>query len=281
MCTVGRHFRLNGTRVLAYHSVDDSGSVLSTSPAIFRRHMAYLKKNGYKTISLSDYLDKKIRGAMNSSEFVITFDDGFQSLFAHAFPILKEYSFEAVVFLVTDYVGKKAGWMKRDEDAIMAGLVPQLTLPSKEIEAEKERLRTFADYKILSWEEIQEMQRHGIEFQSHSCSHPFFSTLDKETIRKELELSRTVLEDKLQKKITWFCYPYGDYKHADITILLRDIGYEGAFADDWNSAREKNDERYLMNRVPVWSLTTESDLDFYFSAGYEWYRYIVNLIKKS
>ena len=103
------------TRILFYHSIDDTGSDISTSVETFQRQMAFLKQENYHTISLSDYIGK-IHGNKEPShqDVIITFDDGFKSTYLQAYQILIKFGCIATVFLTTDYVDGYANWILRD-----------------------------------------------------------------------------------------------------------------------------------------------------------------------
>ena len=67
--------------ILTYHSIDDSGSVISVSPAQFRRHMQILTEKRIRVVPLRDV--QATPGAV-----ALTFDDGYRNLVEHAAPVL-------------------------------------------------------------------------------------------------------------------------------------------------------------------------------------------------
>lgn len=86
--------------ILTFHALDEGPSVISFSPRLFRRGMARLHDSGYRTLSLLEAVDRLRRGApFPNRPFVITFDDGYQSVYAEAFPVLQRYGMSATVFL--------------------------------------------------------------------------------------------------------------------------------------------------------------------------------------
>lgn len=64
-------------------------------------------------------------------------------------------------------------------------------------------------YDFLTWDEVRTMARHGIEFGSHTESHPILATLDDASLSAELRQSKRTLEDELQTPCTTFAYPNG------------------------------------------------------------------------
>jgi len=275
---VGRFLPLARIPVLAYHSVGLSDSVLSTHPAVFRKQLAYLKSRGYGTCSLSDYMQQEGRNPTRDERaFLITFDDGFEDLYTYAFPILQELSFTAVIFLVTDFVGKRAGWIARDRDHIRERLVPNLKMTRGKVQAEIETLRSFENARLLSWTQVTQMHRYGIDFQSHSCSHPFLSDLAPPAVQREIRDSKAALEAKLGGAIQCFAYPYGDYNQPCLQAALQETGYAMAFCDNWSAARNKTQDPYETNRIPIGNEADAVYLRLCFSPGFPWYRCLAAL----
>jgi peptidoglycan/xylan/chitin deacetylase (PgdA/CDA1 family) len=92
--------------IIYYHAINDNITgieELFVSPSDFDNQMAYLKENGYTTISFDE-----IGNAGNIEKpILITFDDGYEDKYTNAYPILKKYGFKATIFLVSNYIGKK------------------------------------------------------------------------------------------------------------------------------------------------------------------------------
>ena len=174
--------------ILAYHSLDDSRSVLSTSPAIFAEQMKVLHDAEVRVVSLSDVADEIPPCSNRGSEVVLTFDDGFRNVYEHALPVLQTYGFPATVFLVTDYCEKTNSW------------------PGQTVRIEGEQL--------LGWREIQEMSQAGISFGSHTRTHPDLRKLSIEEAEEELASSKKAIADATGLPVDTFAYPYGAYDAA-------------------------------------------------------------------
>src|SRR5262249_3339422 len=103
---------------LTFHTLDDRPSVIAFSPRMFQRGIARLHKRGYRTVSLLEAVDCLRRGTpFPDRSFVITFDDGYQTVYDVAFPVLQRYGMSATVFLT---VGEKG-------TANPAGRLPSLS----------------------------------------------------------------------------------------------------------------------------------------------------------
>ncbi len=92
--------------VLTFHALDDRPLVISFSPRLFRLGISKLYEGGYRSLSLLEGADCIRRGKpFPERSFVITFDDGYQTVFDEAFPVLRRYNMTATVFLT---VGEKS-----------------------------------------------------------------------------------------------------------------------------------------------------------------------------
>jgi peptidoglycan/xylan/chitin deacetylase (PgdA/CDA1 family) len=200
---------MNGTPILGYHSIDDSGSSISIAPSQFEEQMGFLYKKEYKTITLRDYLDSIMMNQPTPRKsIVLTFDDGYKNNYDIAFPILRVFGFTATIFLVTGFMGKTDSW---------------------------EKDKGIPDFPLLSWNEVLEMKKYGIDFQPHSHSHPLLTDLTGDEIKAELINSKKEIESRLNKKAEVFCYPHGKYDDEVIKIL-KDLGFKAAVTTrfGWN-----------------------------------------------
>ena len=174
-----------GTRILCYHRVNDENrDYLSVPVASFREQMKFLAEEGYRTINLSEAGHSK----PNDKSIIITFDDGFQDNYEHAFPILLEYGFSATIFCIAKQVGGPT---------------------------------------YLTKQEIWEMRLDGFEFGSHALSHPHLPELSTEKKWWEIFGSKRFLEELLSFQCDWFCYPYGEYDWETVQLVKR-AGYRAA-----------------------------------------------------
>jgi peptidoglycan/xylan/chitin deacetylase (PgdA/CDA1 family) len=172
--------------ILTFHALDLQKSPISFPPHLFKRGLARLNANGYRTYSL----EQAAEHARNGRPFPIrasamTFDDGYQSVYEEAFPILSKFHMTATVFLA---VGSGGGSVER--------------LPSLNGRA------------MLSWHEIREMHRHGIAFGAHTLSHPDLSRLPPSLAEREMIESKRIIEHVLGVPVSSFAYPFGRYDAA-------------------------------------------------------------------
>ena len=254
LALIGRISQKRGIPVLLYHSIDTTGSVISIASEEFRRQMAYLNATGYKTISLTDFLGYLRSETVPHEKIVIlTFDDGFKNNYTEAFPVLREYGFTATIFLTTDYIDRVCSWEKHD---------------------------SIARLPLLSWDEIKEMSDYGIDFESHTFSHPYLSRLSREEMINELLGSKTVIETRLNKQVTFFCHPYGD-SSRETQEAVRKCGYVGAFGGLDYSLRNTIEDVYNLSRIGTQRFTSLEDFKAGLLGTYDFYiilRWLITML---
>ena len=232
--------------ILFYHKISSppAGSAnphLYVAPENFAAQMRYLSEHGYNSLTLSEVgealaLEKKLP----RRPVVITFDDGHRDNLDHAFPALVRFSLKATIFAVADFVGKNAGWQRRD----------------KVIEP------------LLSWAHMRRMQKEGITFASHTCTHPLLNKIPYDQARYEIGVSRDKLEQGLGVPVESFCYPYGEY-NQDVVDLVRETGYKAACITDHGN-RHIREDIYTLRRVFIWPDTSLPRFVYYLSGLYDY-----------
>ena len=114
MNPIYRRISSKGSRIpiLMYHSVSEADETgvhpyyrTATKPAVFAEQMQFLHEHGYATLNLGEAVQSLHNGALSKKYVVITFDDGYDDVYQNAFPALNHYSFSAIVFLPTAYIG--------------------------------------------------------------------------------------------------------------------------------------------------------------------------------
>jgi len=83
---------------------------------------------------------------------------------------------------------------------------------------------------MLSWDEVREMSTNGISFGAHTVNHPVLADISLEEARREILESKKTIENKIQKTVKTFAYPYGkdkDYS-VDVTKIVEELGFDYA-----------------------------------------------------
>lgn len=86
------------------------------------------------------------------------------------------------------------------------------------------------EYRAMTWDELQEMDKNGIEIGSHTMNHPILSRIGQEALTEELGTSKKTLEAKLGHGISTFCYPNSGPGDINETVIasVQEAGYSGA-----------------------------------------------------
>ena len=93
--------------ILMYHHIDENvTSDMVVTPTTFAAHMRALYENGFNTVTLRQLVDFVDYGIpLPERPVVITFDDGYLSVYQYAFPVLARYGLTATSFVIGEAVG--------------------------------------------------------------------------------------------------------------------------------------------------------------------------------
>jgi peptidoglycan/xylan/chitin deacetylase (PgdA/CDA1 family) len=228
--------------ILTFHAFDNQSSVISFPPRVFKRGMAKLRENGYRTMSLLDAVDcLRMRKSFPERSLVITFDDGYRTIYEVAFPVLQDYGMCATIFLT---VGERGIMM------------PDTRLPS------------LSGHSMLSWYEILEMHQWGIDFGAHTLTHPDLTCLSVDRIENEIVESKAIIEDALSAPVVCFAYPYGHYNHQSRKLVRQHFAC--ACSDNLGLIHAGSD-LYALERVDGYYLRTKRLFDLMLTGLFPWY----------
>lgn len=179
--------------VLMYHHIDEFWQEkpgVITSPTVFREHIQTLSEAAYQAVHFSDLeAFTKKQTPLPEKPIIITFDDGYESNYTLAYPILKEFDYKATINII--------------------GATTCLTP---------------GDYPHFSWQEAKKMQDTGIiELGSHTWDmhdnglvKQAAETMDAFMDRLALDTSQCqqAFKEHQLDKARVFSYPYGKYSPA-------------------------------------------------------------------
>ncbi len=250
--------------VLMYHSISDDPEPgvspyykVNTSSAVFRHQMQYLADHGYRSLTVTELVswmsDHRRLTPDHRALVCLTFDDGFRDFYTEAFPVLQRHGFTAAVFLPTAFIGDDRRQFRPAASGRCAGA---------------------SGRECLTWPEVLELRRAGIEFGSHTVSHPKLVELEWSRIRAELTDSRSAIEQRLQERVTEFCHPYAFPQGADeyagrFRQLLAEAGYSSCLTTELGRAR-LGDDRYRLKRLPVNALDDTALFAAKLQGSYDW-----------
>jgi peptidoglycan/xylan/chitin deacetylase (PgdA/CDA1 family) len=192
-----------------YHRVGEADNAwearYAIDPATFAAHMHALARRHYRAVGIDTLVDWLEGGReLPQGSFVLTFDDGFQGVHDHAWPVLRELGWPFTVFLVAGLIGGSDEWTRT---ANPSGIT----------------------YPLMNVGHIRAMQRDGVSFYSHTISHPSLPRVADTRLEEELGGSRRILSELLEAEVAYLAYPYG---HLDerVEAAARAAGYRAAFS---------------------------------------------------
>jgi peptidoglycan/xylan/chitin deacetylase (PgdA/CDA1 family) len=104
-------------------------------------------------------------------------------------------------------------------------------------------------YSALDWEMIREMAGAGVTFGAHTDNHVVLTLEDEETIEREIQRSKQILEERLGRPVLHFAYPTGRYNPAARKALAR-AGFEVAVTTE-RRVNRRGDDLLTLGRVSL------------------------------
>ena len=113
--------------------------------------------------------------------------------------------------------------------------------------------QTTDEFLPLTWDQIREMSGNGIDFGSHSCSHPIMSRLTRTQLVYEVLNSKREIEERTGKEVNTFCYPNGgrDDFNDEIIEILRKASYRAAVTTISGANRLDEKDPYRLKRKTI------------------------------
>jgi len=199
--------------ISVYHHVSDSTPPsTSLSPGAFRAHLSFLAENNFTVLPLTQILTTLNDGDdLPERTVAITFDDGYESIYSTALPLLREFGFPFTVFVST-------GPIDRQQNGYM------------------------------TWEQLSVLHRADVVVGNHGTEHRSLLELTINEARVDILAAQARINAKLGPQPRLFAYPYGEFNDAS-KRLLADLGYAG-FAQN-SGAVGPTTEQTALPRFPL------------------------------
>jgi peptidoglycan/xylan/chitin deacetylase (PgdA/CDA1 family) len=214
--------------ILCYHNLGpESKGRLLLAGSKFEEQMRYLKSNGYRVVSLAEFVEfTRLGRQLPRKAVVLTFDDGYRSFKQYAYPVLKELGFTATLFVYTDYVG--------------------------------------AGRNAFSWQDLRDLSAEGFDVEAHSKTHGDLRRAAGETdaqyarrMQAELGLPQELFRRNLGAPRPIIAFPYGSWDES-LLARLGEYGYTAGF-----SVRRQGNASFIQpltgNRSQIYSEMTLDD----------------------
>jgi peptidoglycan/xylan/chitin deacetylase (PgdA/CDA1 family) len=213
--------------ILMYHVINapPAGAPfpgLYVQPDEFSAQMRALKAAGWHAVTLDQLRANWTRGVPlgPGKPIVLTFDNGYESQYTNALPVLKQL-----------------GWVA-DENIQLAGLPPS--------------------QGGLTNDQVKGLIAAGWELDTQGISHADLVTLDPSGLHYQIATARQILRSRYGVPVNWFCYPSGHY-NPTVIDAVKAAGFVGSTTVEpgWASPRI---DPFRLPRLRVLGGTSPSDL---------------------
>ena len=200
-----------GIITIMYHRFEENKYPSTNIKMVdFVKHLEMIKKNEIKFINPSNF-EEELKNNKKQRKVLITIDDGYESFYKNAWPILKKSQIPFILFVSTREVGKKG---------------------------------------YMSWENIRELDKFDfVEIGNHSHSHDYLIDFTNFDIKNDLKESISIFKKQLGKNSIFFSYPFGEYSTALKDIVI-DLGFKYAFGQH-SGVVDHTKNFFEMPRFPI------------------------------
>ena len=264
----------------------------SLTPKVFDKFINILKKNS-SIISIRDF------ESFNSKKiaFILTFDDGYQDFYLNALPILNKYKVSANLNICPKLIDKnelpwtqKVNYLLKHEYVILQKIFSKYLFVDIEENKSSQNFNNICsiihslnnqnyiniinkinniNYKfnkeIMSWDEVIQCSKKNIIIGNHSSSHLNLDKLDSKKIEEEINKSKKIIENKINKNVNIFSLPNG-ISNEDIVKKLTKIYNYVLFSNDTGNLINKSNNTLLIDRINI-SVNNEYE-EFFRALGF-------------
>ena len=190
------------------------------------------------------------RAPFPAQSLIITFDDGFESVYREAMPVLMDCGMTATVFIIAGTA------LSVDKSA------------------------PFYGRSTLTWRQIREMRECGLDIGSHTLTHPDLTKLSQDRLEAEIRDSKKVIEDESGGPVYSFAYPWGRYDKRSHQVAGQT--FDCACSVSLGMASSISDH-YALERVDAYYLRKDRTFDLIssrFFPAYIWSRKVPRTIRQ-
>ena len=227
-----RALRARRSLIFCYHGVGPSRAgedphFLRVPPDRFRRQVAALIGAGFELMTVADLVARSNGGGGPPPGLAaLSFDDGMDDNHSQALPILRELGVPATVYVTTGLIGMPNPWISTTA-------------------------------RMMSTDELLELDAEGWELGAHTVTHPDMSQLDQASCLREVTESRATLEELTGKAVRTFAYPFCKYGDAALAAVA-EAGFDAAVTCHGRGGWERYETKRSMitgkDRGPAFAL---------------------------
>lgn len=256
------HRALNKIGILTYHRVAPwtrgiPAPLHNVTPKRFCQQLVGLLNRGLIPWSLNQVLNyRRLHRPIPENVFVVTFDDGFESVYTHAWPILKKLNIPATIFLNTAYLDQVEPfpfdlWGMEWEDKVPA-----------------------AHYRPLTVSQCKAMQECMlIELGAHTHTHQDFRGRPDD-FRADLRVNVELLREMFGIEHPSFAFPFGSphlkFAGGDLERAAKQSGVTCALTTQSDLVNVSSDDPFRWGRMNVFAWDTANSLSAKLAGWYSW-----------
>jgi len=196
---------------LMYHRFEEN-KYPSTNVKIneFINHIKILENNQISFINPINFEDE-LKNNKTQRKVLLTIDDGFESFYQNAWPVLKKKKIPFILFVSTREVGA---------------------------------------FNYMSWDQIREINKENfVEIGNHSHTHEYLVDENKEVIISDIKQSMKIFKKELGKNSVFFSYPFGEYS-LEFKEIIKSLGFKYAFGQH-SGVMDETKDFYELPRFPI------------------------------
>ena len=203
---------LNRLIVIYYHEIVKDGegsSYQKLDISKFEEQMKYLNRQGFHSFLFSD-----ISAGIPEKAIIVSFDDGFRSVYQNAVPIMKKYGIKGNVYLPTAYIG--------------------------------------VEQEFMNWEMVEKMYSTGDwYFAAHTHNHVDIRSLTRVQVEEEVNKSRKEFQKHLGYVPRAFCIPYGTFNNRSIKLIKATGNYKYILGSFYGFGETGRLEKDVLPRIGI------------------------------
>lgn len=217
--------------IIYYHEIVNDGDgyhYQKIDRSKFIEQMKFLSEQGYNSIFFSE-----LNYNIPEKSIIVSFDDGFRSVYNNAFPIMKRYKIKGNIYLPTAFIGQ--------------------------------------DDKFLNWEMVNELIKSGYyEMQAHTHNHLDIRTLNYSSLLMQIQKSDEMFQNKLGYLPDAFCMPYGTYNRKSLDYLRSTNRYKFLLGSYYGRVNPSKLDKMVIPRIGI---SNNDSLDVFrkkLDGNYDW-----------
>ena len=176
----------------------------------FINHIRLLEDNQIHFVNPKNF-ESELKKNKTQRKVLLTIDDGFQSFYQNAWPILKEKKIPFILFVSTREVGA---------------------------------------FNYMNWDQIREISKEDfVEIGNHSHTHEYLVDENKELILSDIKKSISIFKNELGANSDFFSYPFGEYS-LEFKDIIKSLGFKYAFGQH-SGVMDETKDFYELPRFPI------------------------------